>query len=145
MAAPKVPAGCPLTPREFEVLQLYADGLRNEEIASELNLSLSTIRTHTQRMYRKLGCKNRTQAVAGAGRLGWIGWIPSAQQPAAPAPTPGRPVVGIAAEHPFLAAYLAEFERSRWPHAPDASTALGMKLALAGHRNQIRSSPKEGA
>lgn len=142
--APEVPAGCPLTPREFQVLQLYADGLRNEEIAISLGLSLSTIRTHTQRMYRKLGCKNRTQAVAGAGRLGWIGWIPSVQQPAAPASESPR-VVGLAAEHPFLAAYLAEFERSRWPHNPDDSTALGMKLALAGHRNRISSSPKEGA
>jgi hypothetical protein len=46
-----------------------------------------------------------------------------------PEPTP------LAIEHPFLAAYLQEFERSRWPHAPDARSAHGMRLALAGHRN----------
>lgn len=52
-----------LSPREREVLQLSATGLTADAIASELFLSVETIRTHTRNAVRKLGARNRLHAV----------------------------------------------------------------------------------
>lgn len=60
----------PLTEREFQVLQLIAEGLSNREIAQQLFLSPHTVRIHASNIYSKLGVGNRTQAVARASRLG---------------------------------------------------------------------------
>jgi LuxR family maltose regulon positive regulatory protein len=60
----------PLSERELEVLQLIAEGLTNQEIASRLFLSLNTVKVHTRNIYGKLGAHSRTQAVARARALG---------------------------------------------------------------------------
>lgn len=60
----------PLSEREIEVLQIIADGLTNQEIASRLYLSLNTVKVHTRNIYGKLDVNNRTQAVARARDLG---------------------------------------------------------------------------
>ena len=52
-----------ITPRELEVLQLIADGLSNKEMAERLFVSENTIKTHTSRVFDKLGASRRTQAV----------------------------------------------------------------------------------
>jgi DNA-binding CsgD family transcriptional regulator len=119
----KVPDGCPLTARQFRVLQLLGDGLTGEQIAAELGVSASAVRSASSAAFKALQCANTVQAVVVMGRRGWIGWQPPADS------TP------LAVEHPFLAAYVREFEASRWPHAPSGRTVLGMRLALAGHRN----------
>jgi DNA-binding NarL/FixJ family response regulator len=49
--------------RELEVLALMADGLSNQEIADKLFVSLNTVKTHSSRLFEKLGVKRRTQAV----------------------------------------------------------------------------------
>ena len=59
----------PLSERELEVLQLIAEGLTNQEIASRLFLSLNSIKAHTRNIYGKLGVHNRTQAVTTARAL----------------------------------------------------------------------------
>ena len=59
----------PLTERELEVLYLVAAGLTNQEIANELVVSLGTIKTHINHIYRKLDAHSRTQAVARAREL----------------------------------------------------------------------------
>lgn len=51
-----------LTARETEVLHLVAEGLRNREMAEQLQLSESTIETYLDRIYRKLEVRNRTEA-----------------------------------------------------------------------------------
>lgn len=53
-----------LTRRELEVLQLMADGRTNPEIARELVLSLSTVKSHVRGVLRKLGVSSRYQAIA---------------------------------------------------------------------------------
>lgn len=58
-----------LSKREVEVLQLMAQGLSNEEIASRLFISLSTIKTHSSRLFEKMEVRRRTQAVEKAKRL----------------------------------------------------------------------------
>lgn len=58
-----------LSNREYEILQLVAKGLSNEEIAKQLFLSLSTIKTHNQNLFAKLEVKSRTQAIDKAKRL----------------------------------------------------------------------------
>jgi DNA-binding CsgD family transcriptional regulator len=52
-----------ITARELEILQLIADGLSNREIAAKLFVSENTVKTHSSRVFDKLGAKRRTQAV----------------------------------------------------------------------------------
>jgi LuxR family maltose regulon positive regulatory protein len=54
----------PLTPRELEILRLICKGYSNPEIASELVVTLNTIKKHTSNLYSKLGVNSRTQAIA---------------------------------------------------------------------------------
>jgi len=60
----------PLSAREIEVLDCLAEGLSNREIAQRLTISLTTVKTHTRNIYRKLDVNNRTQAVAKGRALG---------------------------------------------------------------------------
>ena len=53
-----------LSKREIEVLQLMATGAANKQIASELSIGQSTVKTHIVRIFNKLGVNGRTQAVA---------------------------------------------------------------------------------
>ena len=61
-----------ITPRELEVLQLIAEGLSNKEMAERLFVSENTIKTHTSRVFDKLGASRRTQAVQFAKSQGLI-------------------------------------------------------------------------
>ena len=69
-AAP-VPPGLvePLSNRELEVLRLLGTDLSGPDIARQLSVSLSTVRTHTNRIYAKLGVNNRRAAVRRATEL----------------------------------------------------------------------------
>ena len=62
----------PLSGRELEVLNLLAAGKTNAEIARALFISVGTVKSHTNSIYRKLGAKNRTGALARARDLGLI-------------------------------------------------------------------------
>jgi len=62
------PAGPVLSPREREVLSLIAKGSSIPAIAAELFLAPSTVKTHVQRLYEKLGVSDRAAAVAEAMR-----------------------------------------------------------------------------
>jgi LuxR family transcriptional regulator, maltose regulon positive regulatory protein len=59
----------PLTPRELEVLSLLRGPLSMKEIALELNLSYTTVKSHTNNIYGKLGVNQRWKAVARAEEL----------------------------------------------------------------------------
>lgn len=61
-----------LTPRELEVLYLVAEGLGTTEIARRLYITRKTVATHIERIFRKLGVHNRTQAVSLAYRHGFL-------------------------------------------------------------------------
>ena len=58
-----------LTPREMEVLNLMASGLANQEIAEQLGLTLSTVKSHIQNIYGKLGVNRRLRAVSQARKM----------------------------------------------------------------------------
>ncbi len=62
----------PLSPRELEVLRLFKTELSGPEIARELVIALSTVRTHTKSIYNKLNVKERRAAVKRATELGLI-------------------------------------------------------------------------
>jgi putative nucleotidyltransferase with HDIG domain len=66
------PDPCPLSDREIDALRGLAQGKVYKQIASELSLSASTIRTHLHNVYRKLGAVDRAQAVLIARDRGWI-------------------------------------------------------------------------
>ncbi len=51
-----------VTPRELEILELIASGLSNREIAGRLCVSENTVKTHSSRLFDKLGARRRTQA-----------------------------------------------------------------------------------
>jgi DNA-binding CsgD family transcriptional regulator len=61
-----------LTPREHEILGLIAGGLSNREIGEKLFVSENTVKTHSARVFEKLGVGRRTQAVQEGRRLGLI-------------------------------------------------------------------------
>jgi two-component system response regulator DesR len=63
----------PLSEREREVLDLIAAGSTNREIAERLYLSPHTVKEHTSALYRKLGARNRAEAVQRAQRVGLLG------------------------------------------------------------------------
>ena len=52
-----------ITPRELEILGLIAQGLSNREIAARIFVSENTVKTHSSRIFDKLGARRRTQAV----------------------------------------------------------------------------------
>jgi LuxR family maltose regulon positive regulatory protein len=62
----------PLTEREQEVLRLLAAGRSNADMAAELFVEQSTVKTHLIHLYRKLGAHSRTQTVARARALGLL-------------------------------------------------------------------------
>jgi LuxR family maltose regulon positive regulatory protein len=59
-----------LSGRERDVLRLLRSELSGPDIARELTVSLNTMRTHTKRIYSKLGATNRREAVRRAAELG---------------------------------------------------------------------------
>ncbi|MGH9151069.1 MAG: LuxR C-terminal-related transcriptional regulator [Acidimicrobiales bacterium] len=75
-SAPRTPAGAglvePLTARELEILRLVAVGMRNQEIADQLVVTLATVKRHIANSYGKLGVTHRTEAVARANELGLL-------------------------------------------------------------------------
>jgi len=58
-----------LTPREQEILHHLVRGLTNKEISSATNLAVDTVKTHLRNIFRKLGVKNRTQAIRQAIKM----------------------------------------------------------------------------
>lgn len=61
-----------LSKRELEILSLLAQGCSNQEIAEQLFVSVSTVKTHNQNLFEKLDVKRRIQAVEKAKRLSII-------------------------------------------------------------------------
>lgn len=66
---PSIPA---LTPREQQVLQLMAAGLRNKEIAAELGITERTAAFHVGNVLAKFGADGRVEAINLARRCGWL-------------------------------------------------------------------------
>ncbi|MGE5549520.1 MAG: LuxR C-terminal-related transcriptional regulator [Bacteroidota bacterium] len=62
----------PLTERELDVLRLMAEGLKYEEIAQRLYISLNTVRSHVKAIYGKLEADNRTKAIETGRRLRFL-------------------------------------------------------------------------
>jgi DNA-binding NarL/FixJ family response regulator len=61
--------GALLTPRELEVLGAIGEGLTNKAIARRLEISLHTVKFHVESLFRKLGARTRTEALAKAAGM----------------------------------------------------------------------------
>jgi putative nucleotidyltransferase with HDIG domain len=68
----RVSEPCPLSNRELDVLRHLSEGMVYKQIAGEMQLSVSTIRTHLHNVYGKIGAVDRAQAVLTARDCGWI-------------------------------------------------------------------------
>jgi putative nucleotidyltransferase with HDIG domain len=68
----RVSEPCPLSNRELDVLRHLSEGMVYKQIAGEMQLSVSTIRTHLHNVYGKIGAVDRAQAVLTARDRGWI-------------------------------------------------------------------------
>ncbi len=71
-ARPHATEPCPLSARELDAVRGLAEGKVYKEIAKEMTLSASTVRTHLHNVYRKVGASDRAQAVLIARDNGWI-------------------------------------------------------------------------
>lgn len=58
-----------LTPQQYKILTMFAEGMLNKQIAYDLNVSEATIKAHATAIFRKLNVRNRTQAVIAIGQL----------------------------------------------------------------------------
>ena len=65
-------SGAGLSEREIDVLRVISRGASNKEAARELTISLSTVRTHIESVFRKLGCSTRAAATLKASAMGLI-------------------------------------------------------------------------
>jgi putative nucleotidyltransferase with HDIG domain len=70
--ASRISEPCPLSSRELDVLRHLSEGMVYKQIAGEMHLSVSTIRTHLHNVYGKIGAVDRAQAVLLARDRGWI-------------------------------------------------------------------------
>ncbi len=68
----KALAALAISSREYEVLQVLAEGLANKEIAARLHVSPNTVKTHLSRLFQKLEVSRRTEAVHKARSLSLI-------------------------------------------------------------------------
>jgi len=76
--APQVPVRPPgLSPREYEVLSLLVRGWSNRQIANELFIDETTVKTHLHRIFEKLHVRDRTQAAILAVQRGWCPQVPA--------------------------------------------------------------------
>ena len=65
-------SGSGLTPRQCEVLSFLAAGLTSKEIGDRMGLSTRTVEMHVGRIFERLKCRTRPEAVALAQARGWI-------------------------------------------------------------------------
>lgn len=82
-----VPKGCPLSTREWQVVQGLSEGRQSGEIALELGVSDKTVRSTLSNAYGKLGVRTAPQAVACAAVAGWLeavdtAWVDESLTPA---------------------------------------------------------------
>jgi two-component system, NarL family, response regulator LiaR len=68
----KTASASPLTPRELDILRLVAGGLANGDIATQLHISLGTVKGHIRDILEKLSATDRTQAAVNAFRRGYL-------------------------------------------------------------------------
>lgn len=112
-----VPAGCPLTARQFEVMRLICEGLTYREIAQRIDRSVSAVRSRCVGAMTRLGVRESRQAVVVFMRHGWHTGVPA------------EPVYARGPITPWQAAYLHEFDRHL---AGESDARARMSLALMG-------------
>ncbi len=87
-----VPGASALTAAELRLLPMLSTHLSFPEIAAQMFLALSTIKSQAMSIYRKLGASSRSQAVARSRELGLLeGWSPSLSSHQADGTRPARP------------------------------------------------------
>lgn len=69
---PLSPESSPLSKKETQVLKLGAQGMKNQEIAANLHMSLSTVKAHWSNIFAKMSVGSRVQAVFHAIKEGWV-------------------------------------------------------------------------
>lgn len=112
-----VPPGCPLTKRQYQVLQLISEGHTRKQVAVLLGVTLSTIRIVNTRAFAALGVHSAAHAIAVMGRNGWFDWEE---------PTP------LAAVSPFGAAVVDAFDRWLESGFSDQDARDAMHMAAEG-------------
>ena len=138
-------AGDSLTPRQQEITVMLADGKSNKEIARELEVLEGTVKLHVKGILRKLGVRNRTQAVLAAARAGYLpsgtlGIGPSGSK--SPADQVDRRMPGASASSPPLQPEVSDTQPRTSASPADLASLLGSRRAgrRAGLRRRARRS-----
>lgn len=79
----------PISPRELDLIRLLPTRLSNQELATELYISLNTVKTHLRHVYRKLAVTNRDQAIERCQELGLLAATSLPSRPLDPVASPG--------------------------------------------------------
>jgi two-component system, NarL family, response regulator LiaR len=96
--------GSDLTDREREVLALVVEGMSNQQIGRQLNISLSTARSHVSTILSKMDASNRAEAAAQAVKRGLVG-------------QPGHSYRDTMGQKPDVLACQSGYNGNGWPHA----------------------------
>jgi DNA-binding CsgD family transcriptional regulator len=126
--AGSVPAGCPLTARQFEMATLLTRGLTRDQIAAQLGVSCSTVRTILHQAYVRLGVANGAQAVAVFAARGWLDGVP---------PLPDRDQ----RTDRFARVYLDAFDSYLRTGSDRARRAMDIALLGARHDRNVPHTP----
>ncbi|HEY3189134.1 MAG TPA: helix-turn-helix transcriptional regulator, partial [Solirubrobacteraceae bacterium] len=70
--SPRPLESCPLTPHELAAVRGLAEGLQYKDVAIDLGVATSTVRSHLHKAYKRLGVTDRAQAVLICARKGWL-------------------------------------------------------------------------
>ena len=70
--SPRETTGKVLTPRQIEILQLFARGFSYQQVGTQLNVTTQTVKNHASAIYERLGVKNKTEAVFEARATGLV-------------------------------------------------------------------------
>lgn len=126
-----VPAGCPLTSRQVEIVAVIANGGNQNDAAQKFGVTPSTVHSHLSTAYRRLGVSNSAQAALRCWREGWIKLAGVSSPASMLAPDQGEGRRNGLIIRPAHQCYLWAFDAYLAARTPDEKRAARMLMDRA--------------